>query len=440
MKILTAVVAIIGCCSVAIAQDDPARTLFTNVHVFDGVSPERIENANVLVEGNLIKSVSTDPIQAEGATVIDGGGRTMTPGFIDAHVHIMLQVNYAELNALDESYYALKAADEAEKMLMRGFTTARDAAGNLFSLRRAIDEGMVTGPRIYVSGAGIGQSGGHGDYRLPNDPPKLLETQPFWAERQGMSALVDGPDEAISAAREQFRRGASQLKIFTGGGVASPNDPLDVVEMTPEEVRAVVQAAENWNTYVMTHVYNTRGIRLAVENGVKCIEHATFIDEETLDFVIKNDVWMSVQALVFVNTPAGQTPAVNARFAQALSELDNMFKLIKKKGYKKVAFGTDVIGDPALMARQNEEFTLRTKWFEPAEILRQATSGNAELLSMSGPRSPYPHPLGVLTEGAYADLLLIAGNPLDDISILEDYDANIDLIMKDGKIYKNTVN
>ena len=279
MKILTAVVAIIGCCSVAIAQDDPARTLFTNVHVFDGVSPERIENANVLVEGNLIKSVSTDPIKAEGATVIDGGGRTMTPGFIDAHVHIMLQVNYAELNALDESYYALKAADEAEKMLMRGFTTARDAAGNLFSLRRAIDEGMVTGPRIYVSGAGIGQSGGHGDYRLPNDPPKLLETQPFWAERQGMSALVDGPDEAISAAREQFRRGASQLKIFTGGGVASPNDPLDVVQMTPEEVRAVVQAAENWNTYVMSHVYNTRGIRLAVENGVKCIEHATFIDE-----------------------------------------------------------------------------------------------------------------------------------------------------------------
>jgi imidazolonepropionase-like amidohydrolase len=331
-KIVAALIMAVWFTLPVFAQNAPDQTLFTNVHVFDGVKDKRIENANVLIEGNLIKSISTDPIDAEGATVIDGGARTMTPGFIDAHVHIMLQVNYAELNALDESYYALKAADEAEKMLMRGFTTARDAAGNLFSLRRAIDEGMVAGPRIYVSGAGIGQSGGHGDYRLPNDPPKLLETQPFWAERQGVSALVDGPYEAISAAREQLRRGATQIKIFTGGGVASPNDPLDVVEMTPEEVQAVVQAAENWNTYVMTHVYNTRGIRLAVENGVKSIEHATFIDEEALDLVIENDVWLSVQALVFVNTPAGQTPAVNARFAQALAGLDDMFTLIKDNG------------------------------------------------------------------------------------------------------------
>lgn len=434
------ILALVFASTAVAAQDEPTRTLITNVNVFDGVSDRLIEGASVMIEDNLISAVSIDPIDAEGAMVIDGGGRTMTPGFIDAHVHLTLQVNYAELAALDEYYFAFTQADQAEKMLLRGFTTARDAGGNVYSLMRAINEGLVNGPRLYVSGGTIGQSGGHGDYRLPNDPPRLIATQAPWAVRQGHSAVIDGPEQALSAAREQLRKGSTQLKLFTGGGVASPTDPLDVVEMTPEEVRAVVQAAENWNTYVMSHVYNTRGIRLAVENGVKSIEHANFIDEETLDIVIENDAWLSVQALVFVNTPAGMSPEVQDRFKQALAGLDSMFSLAKEKGFKKLAFGTDVIGDPALLARQNEEFSLRTRWFEPAEILRQATSGNAELMALSGPRNPYPEKLGVIEEGAYADLILIDGNPLEDIDVLVDYDENFDLIMKDGVIYKNTLN
>jgi len=421
------------------ASDTVDKILFTNVHVFDGVKARRIKNANVLIEGNLIKSISTDPIDADGAAVIDGAGRTLMPGLIDAHVHLSAQVDYREITGLDEYYFALVQSDEARKMLMRGFTTARDMGGNTFSLKRAIDEGRVEGPRVYPSGGAIGQTGGHGDYRAPNAVSRLIssEAQPF--VRLGHTIVIDGSDQMLTAVRETLRRGASQIKIMTGGGVASPTDPLDVVQLTPEEVRAAVQAAENWNTYVASHVYNNRGIRLALENGVKSIEHANFIDKDTFNLVIKKDAWISVQTLVFANTPAGMNEGQIARFQQALGGLDKMFTIAKAKGYKKIAFGTDVIGDPALMARQNEELTLRTRWFETAEVLRQATSGNAQLIALSGPRNPYPGKLGVVEEGALADLLLVNGNPLEDISIMTDPEANFDLIMKDGTIYKNQI-
>jgi imidazolonepropionase-like amidohydrolase len=221
--------------------------------------------------------------------------------------------------------------------------------------------------------------------------------------------------------------------------VASPADPLDTKQFTPEEIRAAVQAAENWNTYVAAHVYNPDGIRQAVENGILSIEHANFIDAKTFDLIEEKGAWLSVQAMVFVNTPTSVSEEVKERFAEALTGIDQMFKLINERGFKRVAFGTDVIADPDLMARQNEEFTLRARWFKPAEVMRQATSGNAELLALSGPRNPYPGKLGVIEEGAYADILLINGNPLEDISVLTNPDKNLALIMKDGKIYKNTV-
>jgi imidazolonepropionase-like amidohydrolase len=284
-------------------------------------------------------------------------------------------------------------------MLLRGFTTARDMGGNTFSLKRAIDEGRMTGPRIYPSGGGISQTGGHGDYRPTNAVPRLHAGDAQAMERVGIMFLADGPVEVTMAAREQLRKGASQVKIPTGGGAASQTDPLDVVQFTAEEVRAAVAAAENWNTYVAAHVYNPVGIRIALESGVKSIEHANLIDEPTLDLAIKKDAWLSVQTLVFVNTPSGMDAGQTARFAQALDGLDSMFTLLKKKKYNKIAFGTDVIGDADLMARQNEEFTIRTKWFSNFEVLRQATSGNAQLLAMSGPRNPYPGKLGVIEEG-----------------------------------------
>ncbi len=420
------------------AEQKAAATLIQNARIFDGTNERLAEGMSVLVEGNKISKIAKSIPAPSGAAVIDAKGRTLSPGFIDAHVHLMLQVNYGELVTLDESYFALGGADQAQKMLLRGFTTARDAGGNTYALKRMIDEGRFAGPRIFPSGAGLSQTGGHGDYRPLNAIPRPHATEQQPMERVGVMMLVDGEAEVLTAAREQLRKGATQIKLAAGGGVASRNDPLDVVQFTPTEIRAAVQAAENWNTYVLAHVYNNVGIRLAVENGVKSIEHANYIDEKTLDLVIKHGAWLSVQTLVFVNTPAGMDAGQIARFQEALQGLDTTFALLMKKKYNKIAFGTDVIGDPNLMARQNEEFTIRTKWFSNAEILRQATSGNADLLSMSGPRNPYPGKLGVIEEGAYADLLLINGDPLEDISILTKPEENLALIMKDGKIYKNT--
>lgn len=309
------------------------QTLFTNARIFDGKSDKLTEPMSVLVEGNTIDKIAKAITAPDGATVIDAKGRTLTPGFIDAHVHLSLQVNYREIPALDEYYYALVQADESRKMLLRGFTTARDMAGNTFSLKRVIDEGRYIGPRIYPSGAALSQTGGHSDYR----PALTAIPHPYSNEmdptvRAGIGAVVDGEAQVLAMTREQLRRGASQIKIMTGGGVASPTDPLDTVQFTPEEIRAAVRAAQNWNTYVASHVYNNEGIRMSVENGVKSIEHANYIDEDTLDLVIKHKAWLSVQALVFVNTPGGMNEGQVARFKEALAGLDNMFKLIKAKG------------------------------------------------------------------------------------------------------------
>ncbi len=440
-KFIAFIFAALAFCASAIAQAADAKptVLITNANIFDGKSDKLATGVSVLVEGNKIAKIAKSIPAPAGATVIDAAGRTMPPGFIDAHVHLTLQFNIAKFTSSDESQFALAGARQAREMLLRGFTTARDMGGNTFSLKRAIDEGWMTGPRIYPSGAGISQTGGHGDYRPLNAAlrPGAPEPQPM--EKVGVMTLADGPVDVMTAAREQLRKGASQIKIATGGGVASQNDPLDVLQFTPEEIRAAVAAAENWNTYVASHVYNSKGITMALENGVKSIEHANFMDEKTLDLAIKKDAWLSVQTLVFVNTPAGMDAGQIARFQEALKGLDHMFALLKKKGYKKIAFGTDVIGDPVLMARENEEFTIRTKWFSNAEILRQATSGNAQLMALSGPRDPYPGKLGVIEEGAFADLLLINGDPLKDVSILTKPEENLALIMKDGNIYKNTI-
>ncbi|CAL8977700.1 Imidazolonepropionase [Propionicimonas sp. T2.31MG-18] len=414
--------------------------LITNACIFDGNSDTLTAPMSVLVEGDKITKIATTIRAPKGAMVIDATGRTLTPGFIDAHVHISMQVDFREVSAIDEYYFAFVQQDEALKMLMRGFTTARDTGGNTFSLKRAIDEGRFPGPRLYPSGAVICQTGGHVDYRTPNAIPRPRATDPETMVRVGHAVVADGEAEMLIAAREQLRRGATQVKITAGGGAASPADPLDTVQFTPWEVRAVVRAAQNWHTYVAAHVYNNEGIRMCVENGVESIEHANFIDEPTLDLIIAKGVWLSVQTLVFVNTPAGMNEGQIARFKEAATGLDNMFKLIKAKGYRRVAFGTDIIGDSALLARQGEEFTNRAKWFSNSEVLRQATSANAELLAMSGPRNPYPGKLGVIEEGAYADLLLVNGDPLKDISILTRPEENLALIMKDGKIYKNKVN
>jgi len=415
-------------------------TLIKNAQVFDGKGGPLSGPMSVLVEDSKITKIAKSIDGPPGARVIDAAGRTMTPGFIDSHSHIMFQLSVGEGMTSDDRYFAYVATQTAHTYLMHGFTSIRDAAGNCFSLKKAIDRGIVVGPRIYPSGPMISQSSGHADHRFDAQKSKLIGGQDDLFVQNGDMAVVDGVPEILKAVREALRRGATQIKIAVGGGTGSYADPLDVVEFTPEEIRAAVQAADDFGTYVMAHVYNGRGIRRAIDNGVKSIEHGQLIDEEMLRYMKEKGTWLSPQVIVYTFIPKGYTEDQANKHRQAFAGIDNMFTLCKKIGFTKIAFGSDIITDPETMLRINEEFVFRTKWFEPAEVLRQATSSSAELLALSGPRNPYPGKLGVIEEGGYADLLLINGDPLKDISILTKPEESLALIMKDGKIYKNTVN
>jgi imidazolonepropionase-like amidohydrolase len=437
---LVALVALVCISSAAFAQESKANaTLIQNVKIFDGRNEKLTEGMSVLVEGNKIVRIAKTIPAPTGATVIDAGGRVMTPGFIASHEHVLMQASVGELMTCDERFVAYVGVQTARTYLMNGFTSIRDASGNTFSLKKAIDRGIVEGPRIYPSGPMISQTSGHSDHRHDAQRSKLIGGEDDLFVQYGDMAIADGVPEVLKATREALRRGASQIKIAVGGGTGSYADPLDVVEFTPEEIRAAVQAASDWGTYVMAHVYNNEGIRRAIDNGVKSIEHANLIDEATLLYMKEKDIWLSPQVIVFTFIPKGYTEDQANKHRQAYAGIDNMFQTAKKIGFTKIAFGSDIITDPETMARINEEFVFRTKWFTPAEVLRQATSSSAELLALSGPRNPYPGKLGVIEEGAYADILLINGNPLEDISILTKSEENLALIMKDGVIYKNTI-
>jgi imidazolonepropionase-like amidohydrolase len=437
---LVALVALVCISSAAFAQESKANaTLIQNVKIFDGRNEKLTEGMSVLVEGNKIVRIAKTIPAPTGATVIDAGGRVMTPGFIASHEHVLMQASVGELMTCDERFVAYVGVQTARTYLMNGFTSIRDASGNTFSLKKAIDRGIVEGPRIYPSGPMISQTSGHSDHRHDAQRSKLIGGEDDLFVQYGDMAIADGVPEVLKATREALRRGASQIKIAVGGGTGSYADPLDVVEFTPEEIRAAVQAASDWGTYVMAHVYNNEGIRRAIDNGVKSIEHANLIDEATLLYMKEKDIWLSPQVIVFTFIPKGYTEDQANKHRQAYAGIDNMLQTAKKIGFTKIAFGSDIITDPETMARINEEFVFRTKWFTPAEVLRQATSSSAELLALSGPRNPYPGKLGVIEEGAYADILLINGNPLEDISILTKSEENLALIMKDGVIYKNTI-
>ncbi|RYD48209.1 MAG: amidohydrolase family protein, partial [Verrucomicrobiaceae bacterium] len=247
-------------------------TLFTNVRIFDGVSSELSPPSHVLVRGNKIERISADPIPTDrraDTTIIDGSGRTLMPGLIDAHVHTMMEsIQLMKGLTADSGYVNLVAARAAEKQLMRGFTTVRDLGGASFSLKQAIDEGLHLGPRIYPSGATISQTGGHGDFRLPNDVPRDSGAPLTYLEKSGMTIVADGAEEVLKRSREQLMKGATQLKLMAGGGVSSNYDPLDVAQYTTAEFSAAVSAADNWGTYVTVHAYTPKAIRAAVEAGV----------------------------------------------------------------------------------------------------------------------------------------------------------------------------
>ena len=440
-----AVMSLIACCSfatAALAQDDSPATLITGARIFDGVSDTLIEGQDVLIEDGMIAQVAAGIAAPEGATVIDAAGRVMTPGFIDVHYHLSLcSVPVADMAgsyAPDLDYIGIKAAQAAEDALMRGFTSLRDVGGASWGAKLAADRGEIAGPRVWPSLRAISQFGGHGDNNPRWADPREFGGPENQLERLAYSRVVNGRAEVLTAAREQLKRGASQIKMHLAGGVGTEFDPIDGRQFIREEIEAAVEVAEGFGTYVTAHVYTVDGIKQAIEAGVKSIEHGNLIDEEIAQMMAEKGIWLSPQVLVYRTFSPDLGPVRLAKGKMVEDGLDTMFTLAKKYGIK-TAFGTDVVVNPQACAEQNKEFAARLDWFTPAEILTQATASSGELLQLSGDRSPYPGTVGRLVEGAYADLLLINGNPLEDITILETYDSSLALIMKGGEIFKNTV-
>jgi imidazolonepropionase-like amidohydrolase len=419
----------------------PARIVFSNLRLFDGKSNALIEGLRVAVEGKTIKSV--EPAKAPlapGARVIDCGGGVLMPGLIDAHWHAMMaSLPVAVLLSADVGYITLVAADEARKTLMRGFTSVRDMAGPAFSLKRAIDQGVVQGPRIWPSGAIISQTGGHGDFRFPYEVPASPNAPLSRVEAIGGGAIADGVDRVLQRAREQLMLGASQLKLAAGGGVSSHYDPIDVSQYTEAEFRAAVDAAENWGTYVAVHAYTPRAIETAIRGGVKCIEHGHLMDEATAELIARNGIWLSTQPFLnneYSNPQA--TPEGEAKAQQVYAGTDAAYKLAKAFNLK-TAWGTDILFDSKMTEHQGAILTTLERWYRPVEILKMATSVNGELLSMSGPRNPYPGKLGVIEAGALADLIVVDGDPTANLKLIADPEKNFLVIMKDGRVVKNTL-
>jgi imidazolonepropionase-like amidohydrolase len=433
----------VGFASVVRAQGNPpggaGATLFQNVRIFDGKNSSLSAPSSVLIKGNVIEHISTAPSAAEpGVTMIAGGGRTLMPGLIDAHWHALLvRPTPAEAIAGDIGFNNLVAGAEATDALMRGFTTVRDMGGPTFGLKRAIDLGIVPGPRIYPSGAMITITGGHGDFRQLSDLPRTIGGLLSRMEQIGGSMVADSPDEVRVRVREQLMQGASQIKLTAGGGVSSPFSPIDVSTFTEAELRAAVEAAENWGTYVTVHAFTPAAIQRAIAAGVKCIEHGFLMDEATAKLIAEKGVWLSLQPLpeeLRQGFPAGSVQ--RAKADEVWPGIAATYELARK--YKiKTAWGTDVLFSRSLAQQQGAILASLVRWYSPAEALAMATGTDAELMALSGKRSPYPGKLGVVEQGALADLLLIDGNPLENINLIADPAKNFKVIMKDGRVYKN---
>lgn len=416
-------------------------TVFTHVRIFDGLSDTLHSGLNVVVKNNLIQAVvPADTPLPDNAEVINGNNGVLMPGLIDAHWHaIMARPSMMTAMTADFNYIQALAIAEAQCTLLRGFTTVRDMGGPVFGLKRAIDENVTVGPRIYPSGAFISQTGGHGDFRMLSDIPRAPNDGLTYGERVGITAIADGADQVLLRAREQLMRGASQIKFMAGGGVASMYDGLDVAEGSVQEIAAAVTAADNWGTYVTVHAYTPKAIRMAIAGGVRCIEHGQLLDEDTVKLMAEKDLWWCLQPFLIDEDRVPMATAASQAKQQVMSAgTDTAYRLAKQYEIK-TAWGTDTLFNAHLTTRQGAQLAKLKKWYTPSEILKMATGTNAELCAMSGPRNPYPNKLGVIEAGAYADILLVDGDPLTDIDLIATPDTSFTIIMKDGQLFKNTL-
>ena len=461
----------------------PTVTVIQNVHVWDGTSDTLKKDHDVLIVGDKIKKVAKDiptggdyEVDAKrkatkkqlGGTavgndlhlsvtnedgevekvstkvqVIDGKGGYLIPGLMDTHQHIMLPNGGPNdyKNKFDPYMNAHQSAVAAEAMLLRGFTTIRDLMGPSMSLSKAIDQGMTPGPRIYSSMGAIGCTSGHSDFRNYNDfHPNTLSAGFSDARLSalGWAFLADGPAEVTRSTRETLRMGATQVKVMAGGGVASLYDPLETVGYSEDEFRAAVNAAKDYDTYVCIHAYNDESIQRAIRAGVLDCVHGHLLTEESVIMMKESGMWLSG-----LSNPPGvlEIPWFtdeNRRKAQTIVDgYANVMKLAKKHGVK-MAFGTDAAGSPEMMEMQLLEFEARSEFFTPLEMLKQATSNAAEIIAQCKSRNPWKEaPLGVIKEGAWADMLIYAENPLEDIGVVVDYKNQLKVVIKNGVVYKN---
>jgi imidazolonepropionase-like amidohydrolase len=422
------------------APSPPAPIVFTNFLLFDGKSNALRGGLALIVEGGRIKAVASgNPAGPEGSRTIDCGGRVVMPGLIDAHWHCMFAaLPIATLFSADVGYIFLAASAEAERTLMRGFTTVRDLGGPSFALKQAIDEGIVAGPRIYPCGAMITTTGGHGDMRPLSDLPRSPGGPVSFMERTGGANIADSTDEVRLRVREQLLQGASQIKLVGGGGVSSPRTTLDMLTFSEPELRAGVEAAADRNTYVAVHAYPPAAIQRAIAAGVQCIEHGHLMDEAAAKTMADKGVWLSIQPFVGDDDTVPLSGQSRINQLEVIAGTNTAYPLAK--AYKlKTAFGSDLLFSAQKAVRQGIMLAHLKRWYENAEILTMATGTNGELLAMSGSRNPYPGKLGVLEEGALADLLVVDGDPIANIALIENPEKNFLVIMKDGKIFKDTL-
>ena len=418
------------------AGEAEAELLFREVRVLDTARGTLGAPTDVLVRGNRIAAIGDGARPTASARVIEGHGRTLMPGLIDVHWHsTFTALSLADLLAPDASPEKLAAtvATESARTLLRGFTSVRDAGGPIFELKAAIDAGKMPGPRIWPSGAFVSQTSGHGDLRQPHERSRRFFGKPSMAEEMGATFIADGRDEVLTAVRENLRMGASQIKLMAGGGTSSAYDPVDVTQYTFDEMRAAVEAAEDWGTYVAVHAYTVRAVRRAIEAGVKCIEHGQLLDEDTLKLMAERGIWLSTQTLRA--STEDMDPLRREKRKPVIEGQARTIAAAKRSGVR-MAWGTDFLFDPALNVEQNAYILLLREWFTPAEILKMVTHDHAELLALSGLRSPYQGRLGVVGAGALADLLLVEGNPLTDLEVVADLERNFVVIVKDGRIVK----
>ena len=454
LKTVTAIL-LFSTVSVFAQGDQPTQTLFTNVNVFDGVNEQLIENASVLVEGNMITAVSAKPLAAANAVIIDGGGRTLMPGLIDSHVHLNMYKDGTLVDLQNSTWEEIgaRAAAMAKEMLAMGFTTVRDMCGAHGGLKEVVDSGLLEGPRIYLAGACLGQTGGHGDWGIAGQ--RKGESN---LERLETTRLVDGRAEMLAGGRRNFSLGAHYLKIMVSGGVTSTKDPIYQSGFSDDEISAAVETAADYDTYVAMHVFQDPDLSRALDLGVKVVDHGLNISEETMQKLVEKEAFFSPNLTALsdaaIDHPMHQDPTFppTEKFMRLRTESKQLFDLIKKY-QPKIVFDSDYVLLTGVPYRQSMDFTkyFVAETFGNFEALKSLTSTGGELAALTGRGNPYPEKLGVIEVGAYADILIVDGNPLEDITAIganaKWFDAqergqdvpSIQLIMKDGVIYKNTL-